>query len=309
MTDFRVLLDELGIETASAWCMGCQVRVFPPKGKANKYNAVSVVPLSTDSTVSGAIKGAAWGVFIAGGLGAAVGSMVGGGMKVAFELHTEEGEVLRCIAGKNAYLDIKKQVETKAAKANRVEPSGPRAISTRLLIGTAILPIPLGLGFWRRGYTGRARALAAVWTVLWCVGLTKLPQPPEGPAAVEAGQTKTVGDVDKMGDEVEALASSIDTPNAEKMNDRVQQQLWVARTEEAVRSQMRNPDTVRFRRSYFKIFQGQLPMVCGEVSAENGFGGRSGYQRYIAAGETFGPVLEEMMAPGEFAQTWNQICV
>lgn len=72
---------------------------------------------------------------------------------------------------------------------------------------------------------------------------------------------------------------------------------------------MRDPGSVRFRNNRFKIFQGGTPMVCGEINATNGFGGPTGYQRFIASGETFGPVLEEQMSPTEFARTWNEICV
>lgn len=71
---------------------------------------------------------------------------------------------------------------------------------------------------------------------------------------------------------------------------------------------MRDPGPVRFRNSRFHIFRDQTPMVCGEVNARNGFGGATGYQRFIASGENFGPVLEEMMTPTEFSKSWNQIC-
>lgn len=95
---------------------------------------------------------------------------------------------------------------------------------------------------------------------------------------------------------------------AEKLEDPSQQALWIARTQEAVKNKMRDPGSVRFRNTRFHIFQDNSPMVCGEVNARNGFGGATGYQRFIASGESFGPVLEEMMSPTEFAKSWNQIC-
>lgn len=95
----------------------------------------------------------------------------------------------------------------------------------------------------------------------------------------------------------------------EKLEDPTQQQLWIARTQRAVKDKMRDPGSVRFRNTSFHVLRGETPMVCGEVNARNGFGGASGYQRFIASGEAFGPVLEEMMSPSEFAKTWNQICV
>ncbi|MFN4092192.1 MAG: hypothetical protein ACK4FG_04785 [Brevundimonas sp.] len=106
-----------------------------------------------------------------------------------------------------------------------------------------------------------------------------------------------------------AAAGDAVVAGAEKLHDPTQQALWVAATEEAVRNKMRDPGSVRFRNSRFHIFGDGTPMVCGEVNAKNGFGGATGYQRFIASGESFGPVLEEMMSASEFAKTWNQICV
>jgi hypothetical protein len=106
-----------------------------------------------------------------------------------------------------------------------------------------------------------------------------------------------------------AAASGAVVVSAEKLENPTQQALWIARTEISVRDKMRDPGSLRFRNNRFKIFQGGAPMVCGEINATNGFGGPTGFQRFIASGETFGPVLEEMMAPGEFARSWNEICV
>ena len=180
---FRILLDDLGIETRSASCTRSRIVTFDARNKLLQYGAVGVVPVSVESTTSGALKGAAWGVFLAGPLGAAVGSMVGGGMKVAFELQTLEGEVLRCIAGKAAYLDIKKQVETHPAqppkpKKARPEWTSPRKVGLVLGSGIAVLPIIFGLLLFRRGHTQRARAIAAVWAALWVIWINQLPEPP-----------------------------------------------------------------------------------------------------------------------------------
>ena len=176
-------------------------------------------------------------------------------------------------------------------------------------MATALLPIPFALGFFRKGYTGRSRALAAVWTVLWCVGASRLPEPPADPSAIQeqSATSEPVGDGEGAEKAFSALASS-DVPNVEKMHDPVEQRVWVTRTQEAVRNQMREHGAIQFRRTHFKLFQGRLPMVCGELNAANGIEGRTGFHRFIASGETFGPITEEMMAPGEFAETWRQIC-
>ena len=167
MAGFKVLLDDLGIETRSASCTRSRVVTFDARNKLLEYGAIGVVPVSVESTTSGALKGAAWGVFLAGPVGAAVGSMVGGGMKVAFELQTLEGEVLKCIAGKDAYLDIKKQVETRPAqpakpKKARSERTGPRRV--RILLGAGIFTLPVVFSWFvlRQGHTSRARGCGHV---------------------------------------------------------------------------------------------------------------------------------------------------
>ncbi len=48
-------------------------------------------------------------------------------------------------------------------------------------------------------------------------------------------------------------------------------------------------------------------MVCGEVNGKNSFGGYSGYEGFIASGETM-VVLETDFAAGEFAKAWNKAC-
>ncbi len=121
-----------------------------------------------------------------------------------------------------------------------------------------------------------------------------------------ASEAERLADARKR--EIAATGDAV-VASAEKLEDPGEQALWIARTEISVRDKMRDPGSVRFRNNRFKIFQGSTPMVCGEINATNGFGGPTGYQRFIASGETFGPVLEEQMSPTEFARTWNEICV
>ncbi|MCK6103965.1 hypothetical protein [Brevundimonas sp. EYE_349] len=128
----------MGVTSAS--CYYSNITFGDTKGKFRKYGAIGIEPISVDSTTSGTLKGAAWGLILAGPIGLAIGSMVGGGMKVAFELHTLEGETLRGIATKGNYLDIKKQVETRPAKPKlprkeRARREGPRTVGPGLLIG------------------------------------------------------------------------------------------------------------------------------------------------------------------------------
>ena len=183
MAGFKVILDDLGIETASASCYYSKITFSDTKGKFRKYVAIGVTPISVDSTTSGTLKGAAWGMILAGPIGLAVGSMVGGGMKVAFELHTLEGETLKGIATKGSYLDIKKQVETRPAKPKppkkaRVQGEKPRVLSLGLFIGLTFLPFIFVWLLFRRGYSVPARLLGLLWFFVWFIGIINLSAPP-----------------------------------------------------------------------------------------------------------------------------------
>lgn len=194
MIGFKVILDDLGIETRGADMFGRSLVVYADaSGRTRKAGAVAVRPVSTESTTSGTLKGAAWGLILAGPLGVAIGSMVGGGMKVAFELDTVDGDTLRCVASKGAYLRIKEKVEKSPALPPKPKrqaapaPTGPRRVGKALLAGLVVLPIVFVWFLLRPRHTWKARAWGAVWTILWLVALANLPSPPveaPGDAAV-----------------------------------------------------------------------------------------------------------------------------
>ena len=197
MTDFTMILDELGIETRSASLMAnTRVLFRDSNNKFQQYGAVGIEAISTQSTTSGTLKGAAWGLVLAGPLGVAVGSMVGGGMKVAFELHTLEGPILKCIAGKNAYLKIKKQVETKPATPRKVKgpkpvATGSRDVSGPLMLGVILLPVVFVWFLFRPQHTTKATLLGLVWLVIWCIGFANIPVPPDEVNAPPAATVAT----------------------------------------------------------------------------------------------------------------------
>lgn len=72
-----------------------------------------------------------------------------------------------------------------------------------------------------------------------------------------------------------------------------------------VRQRMKDPDSAEFRSSYLSRKSG-APVVCGEVNANNSFGGKGGYQRFVASGDII--ALEEQMADGEMDKTWAAVC-
>jgi len=194
---FKVILDDLGIETASASCYYSNITFSDTKGKFRKYGAIGVTTISVDSTTSGTLKGAAWGMILAGPIGLAVGSMVGGGMKVAFELHTLEGETLKGIATKGSYLDIKKQVETRPAKLKppkkvRLQGEKPRVVSLSLFIGIAVLPFIFVWLLFRCGYSARSRFLGLLWFFVWFLGISNLPASPSDDVAGVQSRSEVV---------------------------------------------------------------------------------------------------------------------
>ena len=81
---------------------------------------------------------------------------------------------------------------------------------------------------------------------------------------------------------------------------------WIAVSEQGIRTVLKDGSSATFRNEYLGSFRG-LPLVCGEVNSKNGFGGYTGYQHFIAGGDT--NFLEESFARGEFAGFWNKICV
>lgn len=55
----------------------------------------------------------------------------------------------------------------------------------------------------------------------------------------------------------------------------------------------------------------QMQAICGEVNAHNGFGGYTGYRRFVASAASDGPLFFENdseLAPGEFDKFWSQHC-
>lgn len=83
---------------------------------------------------------------------------------------------------------------------------------------------------------------------------------------------------------------------------------WINVTQDHVRQSTRDPSSAQFRGSKVYYFKNKTPVVCGEINSKNGFGGYTGYQRFIASGEKFGPFLEEMMEPREFYNSWREFC-
>ena len=67
-----------------------------------------------------------------------------------------------------------------------------------------------------------------------------------------------------------------------------------------VRNSLKDPDSAEFKNQ-----DGQ----CGEVNSKNGFGGYTGFTRYIVVNENLIALEGENMKSSEFSKIWNKVCV
>jgi hypothetical protein len=99
--------------------------------------------------------------------------------------------------------------------------------------------------------------------------------------------------------------SSSDKPD---YSDAGKQVAWIERGKEAIKAKLRDPDSAQFRDVKFHS-GGGVPLACGEVNANNGFGGKAGYERFVAAGDSLAVLESEMTSSTEMDQVWNKMCV
>lgn len=99
------------------------------------------------------------------------------------------------------------------------------------------------------------------------------------------------------------LIACISVPNV--LADTYQEIAWMSKGKESVRLKLKDPDSAEFKKVFFSDSSG-VPMTCGEVLAKNSFGGYSGYQRFISAGNSKLTFLEE--AVSDFENLWNKVC-
>lgn len=92
--------------------------------------------------------------------------------------------------------------------------------------------------------------------------------------------------------------------------------------EGAVRARLRDADSAEFAQEYVDLIAvgGRNITVCGLVNARNGFGGRAGYEHFVAVGSkttfsdgsptvSFSQVfMEEATAPRKFAEYQRKYC-
>lgn len=90
----------------------------------------------------------------------------------------------------------------------------------------------------------------------------------------------------------------------DKYGNETQQQLWIAHSQDGIKNRLKDPSSAEFRNVFFSASSGK-PMVCGEVNSKNGFGGYSGYQRFVAAGDSLAFLESDVK---DFRVLWNKVC-
>ena len=106
----------------------------------------------------------------------------------------------------------------------------------------------------------------------------------------------------------ESAASGNQESNALAPNylDAGKQAAWNDAGQEAIKAKLRDPESAQFRNVAFHSASG-TPLTCGEVNSKNAFGGYSGFERFIAAGDVL-TVVESEMADGEMDKMWGRFC-
>lgn len=92
--------------------------------------------------------------------------------------------------------------------------------------------------------------------------------------------------------------------------DEGKQRLWIVKSRDAIKSRLRDPGSADFRNVRF-YSGGPVPVVCGEVNSKNGFGGYTGFQRFIASGDdpNIAFVASDVAVGDSINEAWDQLCI
>ena len=114
-------------------------------------------------------------------------------------------------------------------------------------------------------------------------------------------------------DEPEAVAVSgaatpVDAEQSDGSASPTSQILWIAKSMEGVKARLKDPDSADFRNAHFYSGSGKA-VVCGEVNAKNGFGGFTGFERFVASGTDVVVLASDMASANEMAKAWDELCI
>ena len=94
---------------------------------------------------------------------------------------------------------------------------------------------------------------------------------------------------------------------AKSADDQGKKMMWMERGKDAVREKLKDSRSAEFRSVFFRRGSDGVPMTCGEVNSKNGFGGLTGFQKFVSAGQADMTFLEEEIS--DFYKVWNRFCV
>ena len=88
-----------------------------------------------------------------------------------------------------------------------------------------------------------------------------------------------------------ACLGGCDTSSSSSERDPAEFKSWlIQKTQDGVKARLRDPSSAEFTDVHTATYQG-ADVVCGYVNAKNGFGGKTGSQKFVGVGNTI--FLEE----------------
>jgi hypothetical protein len=89
------------------------------------------------------------------------------------------------------------------------------------------------------------------------------------------------------------------------LDEDLKNEAWIAKAKDAIKDRLKDPRSAEFKRLVVSR-TGGVPVVCGEVSSKNSFGGRNGFQRVVSAARPDLTFLEEEV--GDMDSVWRKFC-
>lgn len=77
----------------------------------------------------------------------------------------------------------------------------------------------------------------------------------------------------------------------------------IANAKRALRAELKDPESAQFKDVYANYTEEYDVVACGRVNAKNGFGGYTGFKRFVSSGKSV--ILE---GRDNIAQAWREAC-
>lgn len=114
----------------------------------------------------------------------------------------------------------------------------------------------------------------------------------------------------KSNDATEVKTATVDSTTKSESSsgygDVAKQYGWISAGKEQIKGVLKDPDSADFKDVHF-YSGGGIPVACGKVNAKNGFGGYTGFERFIAAGSVI--AVTESMVEGGLGPVWGKYCI